>query len=228
MENRYLKIIGFWAMALILFVATFIVIGWAISFASWASLDSGWAQAIGSLIGIGIAIWVPYKQRRDSENAQKDAERAEERRILSCIFDEFDHVDDLFRNGGVQSAINGTAAEPYFNFEVTMPSPMIPVCTAYLDRLDKVQNRVIRHHIIRAYSAVMGFAEALKDNNRVLADLKNARTRNAELFNNARDPVQWREADAAITAKRLREAFPFLQHELRTVIRVINDELLTN
>lgn len=58
MENIRLKVIGFWAMALILLVETMIIIRWVIEFVTWSSLDSGWAQAIGSIAAIGGAVWI--------------------------------------------------------------------------------------------------------------------------------------------------------------------------
>jgi hypothetical protein len=58
------KVIGFGAMALILFVATLIIIRWVIGFVTWSTLDSGWTQAIGSIIALAASFGFFYAQKR--------------------------------------------------------------------------------------------------------------------------------------------------------------------
>ena len=62
MTNKYWKLIGFWAIGLILIVSTVIVIRWAVDFVKWSSLDSGWAQAIGSVAALAVAIYISSRQ----------------------------------------------------------------------------------------------------------------------------------------------------------------------
>jgi len=62
MENKILKFIGFSAMGLILFVATMVIIRWVVDFVTWSTLDSGWAQVIGSVLALAVAIYVMRQQ----------------------------------------------------------------------------------------------------------------------------------------------------------------------
>jgi len=48
MENKIWKVIGFWALALLLLVATLIIFRWALAFYDWARLD---AAVLGTWIG---------------------------------------------------------------------------------------------------------------------------------------------------------------------------------
>jgi hypothetical protein len=70
-ESAWQKL-GFAALAVIIFVCTLVVIRWAIEFITWSNIDSGWAQAIGAVAAIGVAIWVAHRdsrERRDERHA---------------------------------------------------------------------------------------------------------------------------------------------------------------
>lgn len=86
--NRVLQWIGVGAITVIVLIASCIAVTWACKLPVWASLDSGWAQAITAGIGIGIAIWVPYKQREDATRADESRRQDEARRIRLAIRDE--------------------------------------------------------------------------------------------------------------------------------------------
>lgn len=46
---------------------------------------SGWVQAVGSLIGLGVAIWVPNKLHRSAERARKEAEAGQARSLAIVV-----------------------------------------------------------------------------------------------------------------------------------------------
>jgi len=71
MEEKLWKVIGFWAMGLILFIATFIIIRWAINFATWSALDAGWAQAIGAIASIWGAFWIANRSAREQRARER-------------------------------------------------------------------------------------------------------------------------------------------------------------
>lgn len=86
MENRLWKVIGFWALGLILFISTLIIIRWAVDFATWSTLDSGWAQAIGSVAALGVAIYVMAGQNAHATRLMIDSEAiALDRRLRSVL-----------------------------------------------------------------------------------------------------------------------------------------------
>lgn len=107
MENKILKVLGYWALALILFVATFIVIRWAVDFATWSTLDSGWAQAIGSVAAIFFAYYLGERQAAAAMTVTREASRMDARRRYDSILALVDsaetfttHVASVFHDGG--------------------------------------------------------------------------------------------------------------------------------
>jgi hypothetical protein len=81
MENRIWKIIGFWAMALLLFIATMIIIRWVVGFVTWSTLDSGWAQAIGSvaaIVGAFLLARQQYEKERTADLVRRQNEIADD------------------------------------------------------------------------------------------------------------------------------------------------------
>lgn len=75
MQDKVLKVIGFWAMGLILFVATLIVIRWVIDFVTWSALDSGWAQVLGSIAALIGAILIMGHQNSSAARLVADSDR---------------------------------------------------------------------------------------------------------------------------------------------------------
>lgn len=73
MREKFWEALGFATMGLILFVATMVIIKWLIDFVTWTTLDSGWAQAIGSVAALGIAIYIMREQARFSLQAENRA-----------------------------------------------------------------------------------------------------------------------------------------------------------
>lgn len=57
---------------------------------NWTAI-AAWVQAIGSIIAIGIAIWVPFKLAKDSQNKQEDEKTSLSRVIQVSL------LPDLYR-----------------------------------------------------------------------------------------------------------------------------------
>lgn len=81
MKNEELGPISTWALGLLLLIATMIIIRWIVGFVSWSALDSGWAQAIGSVAAI-MASFFLFKRQRDHE-LQEAKDEALRRRFLA-------------------------------------------------------------------------------------------------------------------------------------------------
>jgi ABC-type cobalt transport system substrate-binding protein len=70
MSEKMFRAIGLSALCLIVFVCTLIIIRWCITFVTWSGLDSGWAQAIGTIAAI-IGTWAATRyQLRHAENVR--------------------------------------------------------------------------------------------------------------------------------------------------------------
>lgn len=54
----------FAVFALVFFVCTLVVVRWTIDFVTWSAIDSGWAQAIGSVAALGVAFLIGGQQHR--------------------------------------------------------------------------------------------------------------------------------------------------------------------
>ncbi|MDY0975029.1 hypothetical protein SOM61_08645 [Massilia sp. CFBP9012] len=85
METKFWKIIGFWAMGLLLLVATMIIIRWIVVFVTWSSLDSGWAQVIGSIAALAVAIFVMSRQNAHAARLIVDADLLALRRRCAAV-----------------------------------------------------------------------------------------------------------------------------------------------
>jgi hypothetical protein len=85
MENRIWKIIGFWTMGLLLFIETMIIIRWVIEFVTWSTVDSGWAQAIGSIAALGVAIYVMSRQNSHAAQLIVAADKLAARRRAAAV-----------------------------------------------------------------------------------------------------------------------------------------------
>jgi hypothetical protein len=84
MNRKLVEICGFWAMGLLLLIATLIIIRWMVDFVTWSALDSGWAQAIGSVAAILVAIWIA---RRDFRVRHHEALRIAQISATAIIHD---------------------------------------------------------------------------------------------------------------------------------------------
>lgn len=69
MSKRFWELVVYCGFALVFVVMVFVVVQWAIDFVRWSKLDSGWAQAIGSVAAIAVAFYIGAKQSRDAIKA---------------------------------------------------------------------------------------------------------------------------------------------------------------
>lgn len=66
MGAKFLRMAGYWALGLLMLIATAILVHWAITFVNWSGIDSGWAQAIGSVAAI-LASFFLFRRQREHE-----------------------------------------------------------------------------------------------------------------------------------------------------------------
>lgn len=86
MDKKHWDILGFWALGLIVLIATMIIIRWVIEFVTWSTIDSGWAQAIGGIAAIGASFGFFYAQKRaELTRAAADSVRAQTNAVVAVL-----------------------------------------------------------------------------------------------------------------------------------------------
>lgn len=86
MSETVLRRIAYVSFAIIFFVCTLVLVRWTIDFVTWISLDSGWAQAIGSMAALGVAIFIMQRQAESSARIVLDADRRALIRRANAVF----------------------------------------------------------------------------------------------------------------------------------------------
>jgi len=85
MGDKFWKFIGYWAVSLLMFIVTLVVIRWTIDFVTWSTLDSGWAQVIGAILALMVAIYVMSRQNKHATRLIVDADTLALRRRSSAV-----------------------------------------------------------------------------------------------------------------------------------------------
>jgi hypothetical protein len=129
--DKILKVIGFTAMGLIVIVTGVIVIHWAVGFVQWSGLDSGWAQFIGAIAALAVAIYLGDRQHKNSMELLLRTDRLALEGRLSSVLAVLDEA--VIR---VQYVKNITLGEGYFahlreNLSATMQGTNLDVAMLY-------------------------------------------------------------------------------------------------
>lgn len=83
---KIMKFFGIVAMGLIVFVCGILAIHWGITFVAWSKLDSGWAQALGAIAALAVAIYLSERQHTKSMALLLRGERlSREGRLASVL-----------------------------------------------------------------------------------------------------------------------------------------------
>jgi hypothetical protein len=143
-----------------------------LSKSDWAA----WVQAVGSIIAIAIAIWVPYKQKQDAAAADVKDRHEEARRVCLAIRDELTMLQRLFTDGPNVSALLAIPPGEIFNRVLPSVDPIerFPIYGAVIGRLTMIDDDQLRQDIISAYEWATGLIHAGMQNNRMLAELSEA------------------------------------------------------
>ncbi len=75
MSDKALRAIAFAIFSPMFFVCTLLIIRWGIEFVTWTTIDAGWAQAIGSVGALGVAIYVMSRQNKHAATLIVRADR---------------------------------------------------------------------------------------------------------------------------------------------------------
>lgn len=180
MPKEILKTIAYVAFALMFFICALIAAHWAISFASWSTLDSGWAQFIGAMLGISIAIEVARRQYLNGVRAELERKHDEQRRVCMAFRDELISLQKAFSGFNVTHLL-AVPVGGIFNLRIPIPIDRFPIYRAMIGRLTLIDDDAIRQGIIDAYGCANATMEAGFLNNSLLQEYTTlARIRNAE------------------------------------------------
>jgi hypothetical protein len=139
--------------------------GYALSNIPWSSSNTpSWVQAVGSIVAIGIAIWVPYWQKRQAQQQARIAESEQVRHLLRNLLDEMIVVSESFgaRNGKLLMDV--PAGEP-FSYVIPIVERPFPIYDASTARLGQVPNDDLRRLIIMGYGHANSFVGSIRLNN---------------------------------------------------------------
>lgn len=151
---------------------------------------SSWVQAVGVTLGIGIAIWVPWKQNRDARKA--DQEKAQEQvcRIRVAIADELQgYASDFAFPSLYHDYLVSKSEEMIFDWELPVEEPYLPIYTAMCSQLPLIDDGHLRTQVIAAYRSITNFTSQMRENNRLLAELHRLDA-NCDLQNNGPQQVK--------------------------------------
>lgn len=134
---------------------------------------ASWLQAVGAIIAIAIAIWVPYLQRRQALGAMKAAELDQVRHVLRNLLDEMIIITSGFKEGNGKKLMDVIDGQP-FNAIIPIMERPFPIFDASASKLGLIQNDELRRHIITAYSRANGFISSVRLNNALVDRLDEA------------------------------------------------------
>lgn len=140
---------------------------------------AGWVQALGATIGIGIAIWVPYKQHKDAQTAELDRQRENAMRVCAALKDELLLMRAGFEGELFQEMLKD-APEEAFNLELPKAENPHPVYDALVGKIVDIDDSATRQAVIRAYGASSHLQSLLILNTEYLAKYSQVVRENAD------------------------------------------------
>ena len=149
---------------------TFAAHGWeGMSPSDWAA----WVQAVGATVGIGIAIYIPAKQKRDTAAAEDERRMDSARRVCMAFNDELSTLRENLSGTNVTELL-ALPRGGIFNRRIPAPHSRFPIYTAFIGRITEIDDPEIRHGIIGVYEAANALVEAAILNNQLLLDHREA------------------------------------------------------
>ncbi|MNQ94563.1 hypothetical protein D3C85_1100840 [compost metagenome] len=165
-----LCVMGAFASAL---VVAALAAGFAINGKLWSQEAAAWVQAVGSLIGLAVAIFVPWLQHRHKCQGEDDAERKVVARMVDGIHEELETSFKIFNSrfgDMVKKSKEGTAISNIFR----VPKDPFPVYRAWAGEIGRIGNRAVRTNIVETHVYVMGLMGTLETNNELIEALDQA------------------------------------------------------
>lgn len=129
-----------------------------------------WVQAVGSIAAILVAVWVPYQQKEDAAEEERDQRRIEARRVQLAIRDELKFLDEVFAVGPNVVKLLNLPEGSIFDSYIAIPQERFPIYKAVLSRLTLIEDDEQRRDIIAAYEWANALIHSAAQNNRLLTE----------------------------------------------------------
>lgn len=174
MLDKTYKAFSIAAFAAIAVGAVGVVVNMAISVPVLGSeAAAAWIQAVGSLVAIGVAIWVSYWQHERQQ--LRDREREDEE-VSNMLFSLRDEIEVLWQITEQKVGIALCKSPPGTAFLYKWPVPDSPfvVYDGYKDRIGKVRDHELRKLIVVTYARAMALLQSFKMNNVLVEDYDSA------------------------------------------------------
>lgn len=181
----------------------------------WAS----WAQALGSVAAVGIAIWVPYRQHEKERAREQEREVEEVQNILLGIRDELEVLVSGLREKIGNELAESPADKPFWT---TWPPPTNPfvVYLSVANRIGMVPDYELRKLIIVTYSLADSFLVTFDEHNKMVERVSDLTLQDKSTGSTLRQVMQ---QDAEIT--RLAVYSNALRADYQTVMACVEQLL---
>jgi len=134
-----------------------------------SSEAASWVQAIGVTAGIGIAIYVPWRQRNDAV-ATAEQQRVDNALRVSLAFrDELTLAAGHFNGANVIEVLREAPTE-LFGGTIPISEDRFPIYQAMANRLVEIDDEETRRSIINAYAALSSVIAMVVLNNRLIEE----------------------------------------------------------
>lgn len=143
---------------------------------NWIEVHPGlasWLQAFGAIVAIGIAIWVPYWQKKQIQVQALLAEKEQVRHLLRNLLDEMIVVSSNFGERNGKLLMDLPIGEP-FTYLIAIIEHPFPIFEASTPKLGQIPSDELRRLIIGAYGRANGFVGSIRLNNALLERFEQA------------------------------------------------------
>lgn len=164
MPKKAWEVLAYAAMVVMALISAVIAAKWAVNFVEWTRLDSGWAQTIGALIGLGIAVWLPHKQRVDDAAGDRQHRADQKRRVCMAFRDELTLLQNNFTMPNIVEMLRDAPGEIY-DREVPILLARFPIFETMIGRLSEIDQDNVRHRLIDAYEHANAVIAVMSMNN---------------------------------------------------------------
>ncbi|MFC7514583.1 hypothetical protein ACFQUU_06165 [Herbaspirillum sp. GCM10030257] len=134
----------------------------------WSEEAAGWVQAIGSILAIGVAIWVSHDQHVKQQGREQARETYEVSGILFSLRGELESsLAGIKRNIGTLIEVS---PGPEFNVTYPLPEDPFVIYAGLIPKLGMIPDHVLRTQIIETYAKAKSLVLTFIFNNQLVEE----------------------------------------------------------